>query len=305
MKKTADATLLFIAFIWGATFVMVQNALSFLAAHSFNAVRFFIAFLILLIVYMLFPKKETNIWSRTLVVSGFKIGIWLFLGYAFQTIGLTMTSPAKAGFITGLSVVMVPLFSVILLKLRLTLHTIIGVIAAIIGLYLMTIVDSSSFQLGDLLILLCAFSFAMQIIMTAKYARDLSALPLTIVQLCTVSILSFLSAVIFNEDISLIIDPTIMLQTDVWIAILVTSVFATAFAFLGQTYLQAYISPTRVALIFATEPVFAALTSYFWIGEKLTAASISGCILILFGMIIAELPFKKNKQTVSHLERIE
>lgn len=294
MKKTADITLLFIAFIWGATFVMVQNALSFLEAHSFNAVRFFIAFLILLIVYFLFFKKDTNIWSKTLLTSGFKIGIWLFLGYAFQTLGLTMTTPAKAGFITGLSVVMVPLFSMILLKLRLTLHAIIGVVAATIGLYLLTMVDSSSFQLGDLLILLCAFSFAMQIIMTAKYARDLSALPLTIVQLCTVFILSMLSAIIFGEDISLIINPSIILQTEVWIALLVTSVFATAFAFLGQTYLQAYISPTRVALIFAMEPVFAALTSYFWIGEKLTASSIFGCLFILFGMVIAELPSKKK-----------
>ena len=101
MKKTADITLLFIAFIWGATFVIVQNALSFLEAHSFNAFRFFIAFLILLIVYLLFFKKETKIWSRTLLMSGFKIGIWLFLGYAFQTLGLAMTTPAKAGFITG------------------------------------------------------------------------------------------------------------------------------------------------------------------------------------------------------------
>lgn len=293
MKKAADIILLFIAFICGATFVIVQNALSFLEAHSFNAVRFFIALLILLFVYIFFGKKETQIWSKTLFVSGFKIGIWLFLGYAFQTIGLDKTTPAKAGFITGLSVVMVPLFSVILLKLKLSLHAIFGVIAATIGLYLMTMVDSTSFQQGDLYILLCAFSFAMQIIMTAKYARGLSALPLTIIQLCTVSILSFLSAVIFGEDISLIINPSVMLQTDVWIALFTTSFLATAFAFLGQTYLQAYISPTRVALIFATEPVFAALTSYFWIGEKLSATSITGCIFILFGMIIAELPLKK------------
>ena len=296
MKKTADITLLLIAFIWGATFVMVQNALSFLEAHSFNTVRFFIAFLILLIVYLLFFKKDRHICSKTLLTSGCKIGIWLFLGYAFQTLGLAMktTTPAKAGFITGLSVVMVPLFSMILLKLRLTLYAIIGVVAATIGLYLLTMVDRSSFQLGDLLILLCAFSFAMQIIMTAKFARDLRSLPLTIVQLGTVCILSLLSAIIFDEDISLIIDPSIMMQTDVWIALLVTSVFATAFAFLGQTYLQAYISPTRVALIFAMEPVFAALTSYFWIGEKLTVASIFGCLFILFGMVIAELPSKKK-----------
>ena len=152
MKKTADFTLLFIAFIWGATFVMVQNALSFLEAHSFNAVRFLIAFLILLIVYFLFFKKDSNVWSKTLLTSGCKIGIWLFLGYAFQTLGLAMetTTPAKAGFITGLSVVMVPLLSMILLKLRLTLQAIIGVVAATIGLYLLTMVDSSSFQLGDL-----------------------------------------------------------------------------------------------------------------------------------------------------------
>ena len=188
---------------------------------------------------------------------------------------------------------MVPLFSVVLLKLKLSFHATIGVITATIGLYLMTMVDSSSLQLGDLYILLCAFSFAMQIIMTAKYARGLNALALTIVQLCTVTLLSFLSAVIFNEDISLIIDPSIMLQTDVWLALLVTSVFATAFAFLGQTYFQAYISPTRVALIFATEPVFAALTSYLWIGEKLTATSVSGCMLILFSMIFTEFPLKK------------
>ncbi len=288
----ADLTLLFIAFIWGATFVMVQNAISFLEPHSFNAVRFMLAFILLLIVYLLFFKREKQRWTKRLLGSGFKIGIWLFLGYAFQTIGLAYTTPAKAGFITGLSVVMVPLFSVILLRLKLSLQAIIGVLAATIGLYLLTVVDSSSFRVGDLLILLCAISFAMQIIMTAKYARDISALPLTLVQLCTVSILSFLSAMIF-EDISLIFDWSVMLQRDVWSALLITAIFATALAFLGQTYFQAYISPTRVALIFATEPVFAALTSYLWIGEKLTAASITGCIFILFGMIIAELPSKK------------
>lgn len=293
MKKTADMTLLFIAFIWGATFVSVQKAISLLEPHSFNAVRFFIAFLLLLLVYVLFFNKKTQVWSKTVWISGFKIGIWLFLGYAFQTLGLEKTTPAKAGFITGLNVVMVPLFSVILLKLKLSLPTIIGIAAATIGLYLMTIVDSASFQLGDLLILLCAICFAMQIIMTAKYSRDLDALALTIVQLGTVSILSFLSAIYFGEDIWKIFEPTVMLQSDVWIALFVTSVFATAFAFLGQTYLQAYVSPTRVSLIFATEPVFSAVTSYFWIGEQLTVASIVGCLFILLGMILAELPTKR------------
>jgi len=295
MKKTADFTLLFVAFIWGATFVMVQNATSFLEPHSFNGIRFLIAFISLLIIYVLFIRKEQGVWSRNLLIAGFKIGIWLFLGYAFQTVGLLHTTPAKAGFITGLSVVLVPLFSVLLLKMKLSQNAIIGVIAATIGLYLMTVVDTASFSLGDLLILLCAVSFAMQIIMTAKVAGDYAALPLTLVQLFTVSILSFISAPIFGEDILILVNPTIMLQTEVWSALFVTAIFATALAFLAQTHFQTYTSPTRVALIFATEPVFAALTSYLWIDEKLTVASIAGCICILFGMVIAELPAKKRK----------
>lgn len=92
-------------------------------------------------------------------------------------------------------------------------------------------------------------------------------------------------------------DPAIMLQTEVWIALLVTAIFATALAFFAQTYFQNFTSPTRVALIFATEPVFAAVTSYFWIGETLTMAAITGCFFILFGMILAELPSKKIKKT--------
>lgn len=298
MRKTADFTLLFIAFIWGATFVMVQNAISFIEPHSFNAIRFFIAFMILLFIYIFFIKKEKHVWTKNLFKSGFQIGIWLFLGYAFQTVGLAYTTPAKAGFITGLNVVMVPVFSLFLLKLRLSLPAIIGVIAATIGLYLMTIVDSSAFHLGDLLILLCAVSFAMQIITTAKYARNLSALPLTIVQLATVSVLSLLSATMF-ENVSVLFNPAVLFNPDVWSALFVTAVFATALAFFGQTYFQGYISPTRVALIFATEPVFAALTSYIIIGEKLSIAAIIGCILILFGMIVAELP-SKGKSLVKH-----
>ncbi|CAH0216675.1 MULTISPECIES: DMT family transporter [Bacillaceae] len=295
MNKTADFSLLFVVFIWGVTFVMVQNALSFLDPFTFNAVRFFMAFVFLLIPYISTLHKKGKTWNKGLIIAGFHIGVWLFLGYGLQTIGLNYTTPAKTGFITGLSVVMVPVFSLLLLKHRLSRNTLIGVAAATIGLYLMTFADRSNLNIGDLLVFLCAISFAMQIITTARYAKTLPALPLTLIQVSTVSLLSFVSAFIFNENHSVIFSSEVMLQKDVWTALLVTAALATAFAFFAQTFFQAYTTPTRVALIFSMEPVFAALSSYILIGEKLTTASIIGCAFIFLGMIFAELPVKKKK----------
>ncbi|MFJ8067457.1 DMT family transporter [Peribacillus sp. NPDC096447] len=301
MNKTADFSLLFVVFIWGVTFVMVQNALSFLDPFTFNAVRFFMAFVFLLIPYISTLHKKGKTWNKDLIIAGFHIGVWLFLGYGLQTIGLNYTTPAKTGFITGLSVVMVPVFSLLLLKHRLSRNTMIGVAAATIGLYLMTFADRSNLNIGDLLVFLCAISFAMQIITTARYAKTLPALPLTLIQVSTVSLLSFVSAFIFNENHSVIFSSEVMLKKDVWTALLVTAALATAFAFFAQTFFQAYTTPTRVALIFSMEPVFAALSSYILIGEKLTTASIIGCAFIFLGMIFAELPVKKKKPVTQEL----
>ncbi|WP_057915152.1 DMT family transporter [Peribacillus muralis] len=299
MNKTADASLLFVVFIWGVTFVMVQNALSFLEPFTFNAVRFFMAFVFLLIPYLLTVHKKPKTSNKGLLLAGIHIGVWLFLGYGFQTIGLNYTTPAKTGFITGLSVVMVPVFSLLLLKHRLSRPTVIGVGAATAGLYLMTFADRSTMNIGDFLVFLCAISFAMQIITTAKYAKSMPALPLTLIQLSTVSLLSFASAFIFTEDQSVIFRPSVMLQKDVWTALLVTAALATAFAFFAQTFFQAYTTPTRVALIFSMEPVFAAFSSYILIGEKLTSASLIGCALIFLGMILAELPSRRKKTKIT------
>ncbi|WP_285766160.1 DMT family transporter [Peribacillus sp. SI8-4] len=299
MTKTADLSLLFVVFIWGVTFVMVQNALSFLEPFTFNAVRFSLAFLFLLIPYWCTVKQRQKTGDKGLLLAGIHIGVWLFLGYGFQTVGLNYTTPAKTGFITGLSVIMVPVFSLLLLKHKLSRPTIIGVGSATVGLYLMTFADRSTMNIGDLLVFLCAISFAMQIITTARYAKSMPALPLTLIQLSTVSLLSFSSAFIFNEDHSVIFRPSVMLQKDVWTALLVTAALATAFAFFAQTFFQAYTTPTRVALIFSMEPVFAALSSYILIGEKLTLSSLIGCALIFLGMILAELPSRRRKMKIS------
>jgi drug/metabolite transporter (DMT)-like permease len=291
MKKqwVADGSLLLVAFIWGATFVLVQNAISFLEPLSFNGVRFSLAGLFLFGWLYLFHRSQLKMVNGKLLISGIFMGFWLFSGYAFQTIGLLYTTSSKAGFITGLSVVLVPLFAFFLLKQKPKANGIIGVLIAAIGLYFLTINGEVSINKGDLLVLLCAVSFGMHIVITGKYSSQFPALLLTITQIFTVSILCIISA-FFYEDWTQMFNAAVLQKAEVWSALLITSLLATAFAFLLQTNFQRYTTATRVALIFAMEPVFAALTAYIWANERLTISALFGSLLILLGMILAELP---------------
>ncbi|MBB5323548.1 drug/metabolite transporter (DMT)-like permease [Anoxybacillus tepidamans] len=302
MKKQwiADASLLAVAFVWGATFVVVQNAISFLEPLSFNAVRFWLAGIFLLAWLFLFHRSSLQAFNRSLLLAGIWMGLWLFSGYALQTIGLLYTTSSKAGFITGLSVVLVPLFSFLFLKQKPTANAVFGAIIATFGLYFLTMNGGDwSINRGDLFVFFCALSFAMHIIVTGKYSSHHPTFLLTVTQIFTVAVMCSVFAFIF-EDGTKMWDIAILQQQQVWTALLVTSLLATAAAFLIQTNFQKYTTPARVALIFAMEPVFAAVTAYIWAGERLSTAGIIGCIGILLGMIISELPisFMERKTIV-------
>ncbi len=292
MKKTyvADGILLFIAFIWGATFVVVQNALSFLEPNTFNALRFSIAAFILFAVRLFLSRKNQLKITKNLLISGIILGFWLFIGYTFQTIGLLYTTSAKAGFITGLNVVLVPVLSIFLLRTKLAVPQVIGVGLATAGLYLLTMTGSSGVNIGDFLVLICAFGFAMQIILTGKYTEKFPTIDLTLWQISTVAVLSWIAALLF-EDWSLAFQPATF-QQEVLFALVITSLFATAIAFFAQTHFQKFTTATHTALIFAMEPVFAALTDYLWNGVTMSTSGIFGSILIFTGMILAEIPVK-------------
>ncbi|WP_066061196.1 DMT family transporter [Neobacillus soli] len=302
MKKPlfADLSLLFVTIIWGTTFVLVQNAIDFLEPFSFNGIRFLSAAILLILCLILFEKKQLKQLDVKIILSGSFLGFWLFLGYATQTIGLLTTTSSKAGFITGLNVVLVPLFSMILLKLFPSRNALFGVLTATIGLFLLTMTDVISLNQGDGFVFICAISFALQIIFTGKFSSKYPTLLLTVIQITTVAILSILSSFLF-EDWKKSFNPDILLSQDVLIALVITSIFATAMAFLIQTNFQKYTSATRVALIFTMEPVVAAITGYFWANERLSYSALIGCFLIFAGMIFAELPvnkiplFSKNK----------
>lgn len=294
MKKPifADISLLFVTFIWGTTFVLVQNAIGLLEPFSFNGVRFLAAAFMLLLWLLIFERKQLAFINVKMVASGVFIGFWLFLGYAAQTIGLLYTTTSKAGFITGLSVIFVPLFSMFLLKQFPSRNVVIGVSIATFGLFLLTMTDISSLNIGDGFVFICAISFALQIIFTGKFSSKYPTLLLTVIQISTVAILSIISS-FFLEDWRKSFNTEILFSKDVIIALIITSIFATALAFLIQTNFQKYTTATRVALIFAMEPVFAAIAGYYWAAERLSYSALFGCLLILAGMIFAELPVNK------------
>ncbi|TLS38975.1 DMT family transporter [Pseudalkalibacillus caeni] len=290
-KVAADMILLVITFVWGATFVVVQQAIEDLKPFGFNGIRFLIAVLFLVLWLSLFKRQLWKKFNIQLLKDGMLLGLFLFAGYALQTIGLLYTTSSKAGFITGLSVVLVPVFAYFIMKTKPSPQAILGVVMAAVGLFLLSGMSSVMMNKGDLFVLLCAMGFGLHIVFTAKVTANHSALLLTIVQIGTVAILSTGFSFIVEgprEMLSAVANP----EGYVVFALLFTAVFATSLAYLGQTALQKKTAPTHVALIFVMEPVFAAATAFLWAGERLSSTGIVGCILILFGMLLAEIPLK-------------
>lgn len=292
----ADSALLGITFVWGTTFIVVQNTLAKLPPLSFNAWRFLTAAILLLLWQVFLSKKKKDnvkLFSNQLVVTGFILGIFLFIGYICQTIGLLYTSASNAAFITGLSVVLVPIFSALLLRKRPPIQAIIGIILATCGLFFLTTKGSFSLNRGDLIVFICAVAFALQIVFTEKYTLQFSSLPLTVIQLGTVAILSFIFSGII--DGAKLFDWQTLLMPDVIIVILFMGLVATAAAFLLQTILQKETPATHVGIIYIMEPVFAALTSLAFQHMVLGFSELCGCLLILAGMLLAEWPMNRSR----------
>ncbi|MBS4173214.1 DMT family transporter [Bacillus sp. FJAT-49736] len=291
-RLLAELGLLLVALIWGSTFVVVQNAIEFLPPMTFNAIRFFVAGVVILLIYII-KEKGKIIVSVNQFLPGILLGICLFIGYSFQTIGLLYTTPSKAGFITGLSVVMVPLIIFIIYKKRPATKALIGSIGAVIGLYLLAAKNSNELSIGDGFVLICAFGFAFHIILTDRVTKKVPILLLTTVQIFTVSLTCAVGALLFEKWQVVFQSSHIFSRTTIF-AMLITAILGTAFAFFMQTTAQRHTTPTRVGIILTMEPVFAAITSFIVINERLSIYGSIGCVLIFFGMVVSELPIEKT-----------
>lgn len=273
----ADLALGIIALIWGSTFVLVKNALDTVGPLTFVGLRFALAAAFL----TLFFSRRARGLARADWQVGALLGILLALGYVFQTIGLQTTTSAKAGFITGMSVVIVPIMAT-LLRRPPGRWAVAGIAVATIGLALLTLNADLSVQSGDLWVLACAVAFALHIVVIARYSQRHDPVRLTLAQLVIVALFATVAAFVFET-------PRLNLPVKTWAALAFMGVVATALVFSVQVYVQRFTTPTHTALLFSLEPVFAALFGWWWAGEQLGARALLGCGLILLGMIVAEL----------------
>ncbi|MFA5518014.1 MAG: DMT family transporter [Spirochaetota bacterium] len=286
MKKQlwADGALFAVVVSWGYAFAVIKNALNEIEPFNFLMFRFVIAFVILVIIFY----KRIFAARRETYIAGFIVGIFLFLAYILQTLGLKYTTASNAGFITGFSVVLVPVFSSAILKSIPSGESIIGVILAVAGLFLLSYNDTVPFNRGDILVVFCAVFVAFHILSVGYYTKRTDSIVLAVIQVGVVALFSIAGAFVFEK-------PEIPTSSIVWKAIIITALFATVGAYLVQNIMQRFTSATRTALIFTGEPVFAGIFGYLLLGETLGRMAGLGCVLILSGMIISELKLFKQK----------
>ena len=287
----ADFSLLLVAICWGATFFIVQDAIEDTPVYIFLFWRFFIATGFMFLISL----KEIKKLDKETFKAGLVLGTFMFLGFAFQTFGLTYTYSSTVAFITGLNVVIVPIALFFIFKTKVSIYSISGASFAVIGLYFLTNTHAGGFGLGEFYTLICAAMFALQITYTDVYAKKHSAFLLVSIQFLVVSILSAFGALFLDGEIMPKSFDGVFLE-----ALIVTVVFATVFAFFTQTVMQKFTTPAKTAIIFTMEPVSAGVFGYYFAEESFTFIQLLGAGLILFGMLSAELgTYFKSKRLSS------
>ena len=280
-RTVADLSLLILTFLWGTSFLVVHNTLAGTSAGVFLVLRFLVATLATGVVALGRRERPTPGVLR----DGVLLGVALFGGFVFQTEGLRFTTPARSGFLTGLSVLFVPMLERLLYGRRIADRAWLGVLLAVIGLGILaqpfTVSMAPDVHLGDLLTAGCAVAFSFQILWTSERSGRHPLALLTTVQVATAGILSM--AILPFETRS--VDQTASFAA----ALAYTGVVTTTLAFLVQNWAQRHTTATRAALLFTLEPVFAALVSHLVGGEPLGPELLTGGGLIVAGVLVAEL----------------
>ncbi len=281
----ADIALGTCALIWGATFVVVKDALRDVSVFVYVAVRFGLSATIMAAIFW----RELRAATSRAFWAGAQIGFFMFGGYVFQTAGLKFTTPSKAAFITGSSVVLVPVILAMCGLRKITMWLWTGATSAVIGLYLLTVPAQGlgGLNRGDPIVFLGAIMFALHIIFVSRYVERHSVGTLTFTQIATTALLATIFIPILGQ--AGWEHPHWVWTGNLIFAILVTSIGATVIGFSFQVWAQQYASPTHTAILISLEPVFAALTSWLLGAEHLGLRVLLGAALVLAGILLAEL----------------
>ena len=293
MKQMRANVLLFItAFIWGNAFVAQSVGMDYVGAYTFLATRSIIGG-IFLIPCMKFIKKldentaiknkETrNTEKKIMILGGTFCGVILFIASAFQQIGIKYTSVGKSGFITALYIIIVPIMS-IFLKKKVKNKIWISVVLTLFGLYLLCIKENAAINKGDILMLLCAIFFSLHILVVDYFSPKVDGVKMSCIQFFVCGIISTIAMFIFEE-------PNIGSVFEAYKPILYAGILSSGVGYTFQIIAQKDSEPTVASLIMSLESVFAVLGGWILLKQELTIKEISGCILILFAIIIAQIP---------------
>ena len=283
------------ALIWGMAFVAQSKCSDKISPMTFTALRSIVASCFLAVVYAISRKTEKKVYGsakpvnkETAAIGGILCGIFLCAATNVQQLGIMYTTVAKAGFITTLYIMFVPIFG-IFLKKKCPLNVWISVAISVMGLYFLSITDGFTLAKGDAIVVLCAVLFAFHILVIDKFTLEVDGILLSLIQFITVSVISSIGAALFET-----IDFRAILSC-VW-PILYVGIFSSGVAYTLQIIATKGANPTVLSLLLSLESVFAALGGYIVLGQKLTGREILGCCLMFSAAVLAQINFGKDKQ---------
>ena len=262
-----------VAAIWGSAFLSMKGTLERLDVNSFLTWRFTIATLLLIAIRPSVLKKI----DLPFLKKGALLGLFLSSGYIFQSFGLTLTTVSNTGFITGLYVVLTPIVAAVILRKNITLVEWFAVLVATVGLALLSF-NGIQFGIGEFLVLISALLFAFHIVGLGEWSKGLDTYAQTVLQLGTCAVVTFIAS--FKSGFKTPPD------SGVWWSIIYTAIFATALAFIVQTWAQSFIAPSTVGVILAAEVVFAAAFGIWLLNEPVTLRIALGGLLVLASMYL-------------------
>lgn len=290
MKKwLAIGGLILVTVIWGRGFVASDMALESMKPFQIMMVRFLLASVLMGVISRGQRKSEEKLKDRAgAIKAGVLMGVMLFMGFAFQIIGLQYTTPSKNAFLTALNVVIVPFIAFVILKKKIGAKGIIGAVMSVLGVALLSLNGDFTVSLGDGLTLFCAVGFAFQIFFTSEFVKKYPASVLNTVQMFTAFVLSAISLMIFGEN-------DFQVTTQGWLSALYLGVVSTTICYLLQTACQKYIDETKAAIILSMESVFGTIFSILILHEVVTVRMVIGCAVILAAVIISNMSETSEK----------
>ncbi len=297
MKKQLRGSLALLCgtMIWGSAFIAQSVGMDLIGPFTFQAIRCALAAVFLFLLTFVFDwkigfKKSLAKWkNKQLWISGGVCGAALFVAASLQQVGLIYTEPGKAGFLTAMYIVLVPILGIFLHR-RPGLNAVFSVVLALVGLYLLSFMGVSSINVGDLLLIGCALAFAVQILLIDSFAQDLDGLRLNCVQALVVAVLS-LPWMLLTEEL----DMGNILAC--WLPLGFAGILSMGVAYSLQIVGQKNLDPTTASLIMSLESVFAALGGWLILHNTMTPRELLGCALVFAGVILSQLPTEKKAQT--------